>query len=210
MKIVAISDTHERHRLLAIPDGDVLVHAGDITMNGSITALSDFAAWMKDLPHKHKIVIAGNHDFCFQDERRKIAERLLDDAGITYLLDSGICVEGIHFWGSPWQPWFFDWGFNLERGQEIAEKWALIPQNTQVLVTHGPPHEIADLTIDKIHAGCEELAERIHHLAALKLHIFGHIHEGYGIARDGAVIFANASVCDARYRPTNAPLVIDI
>jgi Icc-related predicted phosphoesterase len=209
MRIVAISDTHERHRLLAIPEGDVLVHAGDITMKGSLESISDFAAWMKVLPHKHKVVVAGNHDFCFENEQRSVVETLMKESGITYLFDSGVVIDGVHFWGSPWQPWFYDWAFNLARGAEIAEKWALIPTNTQVLITHGPPHAIADLTIDGIRAGCEELTARIEQLPALKLHIFGHIHEGYGIFKQGGATFANASICDERYRPTHAPLVID-
>lgn len=208
MKIVAISDTHERHKLIALPDGDVLVHAGDITKKGSLEAIRDFADWMQQAPHKHKIVIAGNHDFCFEDDRASEAEEILRQSGVIYLRDSGVTIAGIRFWGSPWQPWFFDWAFNLQRGDEIAEKWALIPEDTNVLITHGPPHEISDCTVDGQNVGCEELAKRIEQLHYLKLHIFGHIHEGYGIVKVGGVTYANASICDVRYRPVNAPLTL--
>lgn len=208
MKIIAISDTHERHSLIALPDGDVLVHAGDITKNGSVDAIRDFAAWMHEAPHKHKIVIAGNHDFCFEDERSSEAEEVLRQSGIIYLRDSGVTIEGVTFWGSPWQPWYHNWAFNLERGDEIAEKWRLIPDDTNVLITHGPPYDISDLTIDGLRVGCEELSKRIGHLHYLKLHIFGHIHEGYGIVKLGGVTYANASICNVRYKPLNAPLII--
>jgi Icc-related predicted phosphoesterase len=173
MKIVAISDTHERHRQVSLPAGDVLVHAGDITMKGSLAALEDFADWIREQHFKYKIVIAGNHDFCFENENADAAAKMLADAGVTYLCDSSATFEGIEFWGAPWQPWFHSWAFNLSRGSEIAEKWALIPQTTNVLITHGPPYEIADLTFDGVHAGCEELASRIQDLPKLRAHIFG-------------------------------------
>lgn len=98
MKIVAISDTHERHKLITLPEGDVLVHAGDITKNGSVEAIRDFARWMQDAPHKSKIVIAGNHDFCFENENAAVVEKILADHGICYLFDSGVSVGGIKFW----------------------------------------------------------------------------------------------------------------
>jgi len=208
MKIVAISDTHERHKLITLPDGDVLVHAGDITKNGSIDAIREFAAFMQQAPHTHKIVIAGNHDFCFENELTGEAEEILRQSGVIYLRDSGVTIDGVKFWGSPWQPWFFDWAFNLQRGSELAEKWALIPEDTNVLITHGPPYEVSDCTIEGLHVGCEELSKRIEQLHHLKLHIFGHIHEGYGIVKLGGVTYANASICDVRYRPVNAPLTL--
>lgn len=210
LRLVAISDTHERHRYVSLPEGDVLIHAGDITKKGSLQAIEDFATWMKEAPHKHKIVIAGNHDFCFEDERSADAEKILNNEGIIYLCDSGVTIEGIYFWGSPWQPWFYDWAFNLPRGEEIAAKWSLIPDNTQVLITHGPAFEIADKTTEGLHVGCEELAARIAALNCLKAHIFGHIHESYGIQKIAGVVYANASVCNRQYQPLNQPLVIEI
>src|SRR5690349_3792387 len=95
LRLVAISDTHEHHRQIELPKGDVLIHAGDITKNGSLVAIKDFAEWMSQAPHSHKIVIAGNHDFCFEDERSKEAEKILSDFGITYLRDSGVTIENI-------------------------------------------------------------------------------------------------------------------
>ena len=132
--------------------------------------------------------------------------------GVTYLRDSAVTIEGIKLWGSPWQPWFFDWAFNLQRGPEIARKWDLIPDDTQVLVTHGPPQGVLDETSRKPpqSVGCEALSERIAALPLLKLHVFGHIHEAYGTrVRDGCT-FVNASICDVRYSPVNSPVTLDL
>lgn len=212
MKIVSISDTHERENYynIVVPEGDVLVHAGDITMGGSLKALNQFANWIKKHEHKHKIVISGNHDWCFQNQHHDIAVEILENAGIVYLQDSGIEIDGINFWGSPWQPWFHDWAFNLRRGREIAEKWKMIPNNCNVLVTHGPPYGILDSAGLGEHVGCEALEKRIRQLDKLKVHIFGHIHEQHGVVHEHGIIFANASTCTRRYEPNNPPIVIEI
>lgn len=121
-------------------------------------------------------------------------------------------IEGIKLWGSPWQPWFFDWAFNLQRGPEIARKWDLIPDDIHVLATHGPPHGVLDKTSRRPpqSVGCEALLERVAALPVLKLHVFGHIHEGYGTLVRGGCTFVNASICDVRYSPVNSPVTLDL
>ena len=209
MRIVCISDTHIQHRF-TIPDGDVLIHAGDGTSKGNWREIATWFSWLALQPHRHKVVIAGDHDFMF--EREPEAVQGLLPHGITYLQDSGIEIEGIKFWGSPWQPWFFDWAFNLPRGQRLAEKWAQIPDDTQVLITHGPPHGILDRLPGpkREKVGCEALLERIHTLPRLRLHIFGHIHHSYGKVQRNGVKFVNASICDERYRAAHAPIVVEL
>ncbi len=162
------------------------------------------------MPHRHKLFIAGNHDFLF--ERDPAAARALVPPGITYLQDGGIAIDGLKIWGTPWQPTFFDWAFNLARGPEMAAKWALVPDDTDVLVTHGPPAGTLDLIPGDPpeSVGCEDLAARLPRLTRLKLHVFGHIHEGYGRVSEGGRVFVNASNCDARYRPVNPPVVVDL
>jgi Icc-related predicted phosphoesterase len=206
MRIVCISDTHLRHDLISVPDGDILIHAGDSTMAGRIEEMAAFNAWLGTLPHKHKIIIAGNHDLLFQHSPT-LARSLITNA--IYLEDSLIEVEGLKIYGSPWQPWFMNWAFNLERGDEIRRKWDLIPQGVDILITHGPPYYFLDLTADGQRAGCEELAEYVARLKP-KAHIFGHIHEGYGVQDWRGIKFINASICDERYRPINAPIVFEI
>lgn len=205
MRIVCLSDTHNQQ--IDVPDGDLLIHAGDATFQGTADEITEFNAWFSALPHKHKIFIAGNHDWLFQTQ--PAAARKLLDSDIIYLQDSGVNIEGLNIYGSPWQPRFYDWAFNLNRGREMAEKWEMIPARTDILITHGPPSGILDLTIDGDHAGCEELIKKVDEIRP-KVHIFGHIHEGYGTLERSGTRFVNASNCDERYRVVNAPVVFQL
>jgi len=202
MEIVAISDTHGLHGSLEMPEGDVLIHAGDLTRHGSLEDVIEFDDFLGTLPHRHKIIVAGNHDLCFENHR-KICEVLLTNG--IYLQDQEIIIDGVKFYGSPWQPWFYDWAFNLERGPEIRAKRNLIPADTDVLITHGPPFGISDLTARGEQTGCQDLLEAVERIKP-KVHIFGHIHEGYGITSKGSTSFINASICDESYRPVNPAL----
>lgn len=207
MRIVCLSDTHCKQGLVNVPDGDVLVHAGDFTNTGSLLEVELFGLWLQGLPHRHKVVIAGNHDWAFQRQPARARHAL---SGCHYLQDSGVEIDGVKFWGAPWQPWFYDWAFNLSRGAALREKWALIPEGTHVVITHGPPHGRGDLVPRGERVGCEDLAAR---LCAIKprLHVSGHIHNGYGVVESPeGIIYANASICDEQYRPVNAPIVVDL
>jgi predicted phosphodiesterase len=212
MKIVCLSDTHDCNAAIGVPDGDLLIHSGDATTRGTVDEVAAFIDWFGGLPHPSKIFVAGNHDWLFQKDN-PCARSLAEMAGITYLEDSGMTVGGLRIYGSPWQPRFFDWAFNLDRGAGLAAKWAAIPEDTEILITHGPPHGILDEVPRQgwtENAGCEELRVRIAELSALKLHVFGHIHCGYGVHRANGVTFVNASNCDEEYRPTQPPVVIEI
>jgi Icc-related predicted phosphoesterase len=206
IRIVAISDTHGFHRGLEIPDGDLLIHAGDLTGNGTLDELSEFNGWLASLPHCFKIVIAGNHDWCFERRSQEAVSCLT--AGV-YLQDQGVLLNGLTIYGSPWQPWFFNWAFNLQRGAEIRAKWDMIPTKVDVLVTHGPPLGHGDATWRGEHAGCHDLLAAVERIRP-KLHIFGHIHEGAGVTESDHTTFVNASSCDAFFSPVNPPIVIDL
>jgi Icc-related predicted phosphoesterase len=206
MRIISISDTHGLHDGLDIPDGDILVHAGDMTSQGRLTQIEDFNEWFGSLPHKYKIAIAGNHDWALQRQSEQAGELL---ASCIYLQDKLIEVEGIKFYGSPWQPEFFNWAFNLPRGKELKSNWENIPDKTDVLITHCPPFGILDKVISGENVGCEDLKDRIDELN-LKVHIFGHIHESHGIEVINSCKFVNASICNRRYLPWNKPIIIDI
>lgn len=214
MKLVMISDTHERENEIVLPEGDILIHAGDITNKGSLIKLEAAVNWYKNQPHLHKIMICGNHDFCFENGLSTKARALVENAGIIYLEDSGITIDGINFWGSPIQPWFHNWAFNRQRGADIKKHWDKIPDDTHVLITHGPPYMIRDEAprgfgeIENV--GCADLLNRISDLNHLKVHIFGHIHNGYGITKIEQCSFVNASTCTERYEPTNKPLIVEI
>ena len=213
MKLVLISDTH--NHTLSLPEGDVLIHAGDLTMSGSLHELSKQAAWLKEERKKYRsvLVIAGNHDFCFETNKHLDAVKLLNDAGVVYLQDDWCVIEDIKFYGTPWQPWFYDWAFNLPRGGEkIKEKWAAIPHDTDVLITHGPPYGHGDKTPPQYgsqHVGCEELGKRVFAIKPL-INVFGHIHNGYGVESKEGINFVNASICNESYKPVNHPIVMEV
>lgn len=162
LRLVIVSDTHEQHAGVVVPDGDVFIHAGDFTYNGDLKAIAAFGGWLAALPHRHKLVIAGNHDFAFEHVPAPARKALGSDKnGVRYLQDSGVTIDGVSFWGSPWQPWFMDWAFNLPRGPKIAAEWAKIPEQTDVLITHGPPMGILDYVPRGEHVGCADLLARI-------------------------------------------------
>jgi Icc-related predicted phosphoesterase len=204
--IVAISDTHDLHNYIDIPDGDILVHAGDLTNRGNLCELPSFNKFLGKLPHKHKIVIAGNHDWCFQDEHEG-SKKLLSNC--IYLRDEEVVIQGIRFYGSPWQPWFCDWAFNLQRGEEIREKWDMIPKGIDVLITHGPPYGYCDTVEQGGNVGCSDLADVVN-IIKPQVHIFGHIHEAYGTCVGSQIEFINASICDLGYNPTNKPIITTV
>ena len=143
MRIVAVADTHTfQNDLGSIPQGDVFVHAGDLVRSGKLSELAPVAEWIRALPHPHKIVVAGNHERCFEQDR--IGSEAVLGAGIQYLQDTGTRIDGLMFWGSPWQPKYQKWAFNLPRGKSLRERWDLIPDDVDVLVTHGPPKGYGD------------------------------------------------------------------
>lgn len=210
MIVVLISDTHCQLEKVDVPEGDVLIHSGDLTYRGSVkeTAEEIDKLALNFNKFKHIITIDGNHDW-LGEKNQSVMAHLCNNRGVTYLNHSSVTIDGVNFFGSPYQPEFCDWAFNLPRGEKLREKWALIPDNTNVLITHGPPAGILDQCPDGFRAGCEDLYKRVMQLKDLKLHTFGHIHLGYGKLVLGDITFVNASTCTESYKPTNKPIVID-
>lgn len=210
MKIICISDTHNLQDALnkSMPEGDILIHAGDFTSRGKLAETIEVYGWLANLDYKHIIVIPGNHDFLCQ-RNDKEARRIMANDKIHYLIDEEIVIDGIKFWGSPWTPFFFDWAFNIEPGKE-PEQWEKIPNDVDVLITHGPPYEILDTSSYKNeHCGCKALAYKIKQIKP-RFHIFGHVHEGYGVKQIDETTYINASTCNSKYHPVNKPIVFDI
>jgi Icc-related predicted phosphoesterase len=210
-----LSDTHNRHDKFICEGGDILIHSGDFTGRGTPMEVEAFMLWLEKQEYKYKIVIPGNHDWNLESNfdvwKEEFAKR-----GIVLLNDSGIEIEGIKIWGSPVQPWFHSWAFNRHRTEEgsntkhpwIKPHWDLIPEDTEILITHGPPHGILDLVARSggLHVGCEHLAKRIVE-TQIKLHVFGHIHEGRGFEYDSQTTYVNGSSLDENYFPSdNKPM----
>lgn len=221
VRVVCISDTHGRHESVEVPAGDVLVHAGDMSVRGKAAELANFARWFAAQPHAGKVIVAGNHDVSLDLDRcaargtsgesikRDFIETVRASRGV-YLEDSAAQVCGLRFWGSPWQPAYGDWAFNLGRGEPCLSKWQLIPDDCDVLVTHGPPFGRGDMCSRGQRAGCVDLLHQVQDRVRPRLHVFGHIHEDGGATSDGHTDFINASTCDLAYRPTNPAFVVDL
>lgn len=197
LTLVAMADTHLYHNELVVPDGDVLIHAGDMCRMGSLAELTEAHDFLSALPHRYKIVVAGNHDRGFEDQ--PAARALFKD--FIYLQDEGCTIEGVRFYGSPWTPAYNEWAFNLPRGAALAEKWALIPENTDILITHGPPLGIGDNSGFPGREGCEDLLQRVQQIAP-KLHLFGHIHQDKGRWQVSQTTFINVTTDECLQPPT--------
>jgi Icc-related predicted phosphoesterase len=201
MKLLAISDLHGF--LPDVPPCDLLLIAGDITpvRDHSIAHQAEwldttFRFWLESVPARKIVGVAGNHDFIFQEAPHRVPR----DLRWTYLQDSGTEWEGLRFWGTPWQPWFYDWAFNLYEPDLVA-KWALIPAETDILVLHAPPYGYGDGVPERggvRRTGSPSLLKRIEEIAP-RVVVFGHIHEGRGEWRLGKTVLANVTVVDERY-----------
>lgn len=222
-KLLFISDTHAKHDELVknfdLPEADFLVHAGDISGYGSENALRKFLKWFGMLEQfKHKIFIAGNHDWIFEIDHmwaRTLVNRYRRkhsaNGDINYLEDSGVEIDGLRFWGSPVSRPFGRWAFmKLEHKQ--AERWEVIPDDIDVLITHNPPYMIRDFSREgsQEHCGSESLYREVVHRIKPKIHVFGHIHSEYGISEIGETTFINAASIDDGYQVKNKPILIEI
>lgn len=203
MKLVLISDTHTKHNQLELPEGDILVHAGDYTFVGTPSEKANFYGWFLSQPHKHKVVIPGNHDFGEPLQPSILAY------GVHYLCESGVEIEGLKFWGSPWTPRFGEWAFMYDRATGL-ERWANVPAGTDVLITHGPPLGFRDRVAGhRDQVGCADLRNKVLEIKP-KLHVFGHIHGSYGVEVFNGTTFVNASVVNEAYKIANHPIVIEL
>lgn len=208
-KIVLISDTHNLHSKITIPECDILIHAGDATGRGTLQEVSSFLYWLSQQPAKHKVAIPGNHDWLFDRDPFMARNLLSQYSDIIMLNDELKEVMGLKIYGSPVTPRFFDWAFNADE-DDLYETWSKIPDGIDILVTHGPPKGVLDITQDGDSVGCPILAAEIMYRIKPKYHIFGHIHEGYGQQKIEGITYINASTCNRKYQPANPPIILDI
>ncbi len=203
MIITVLSDTHSKHHTIPkkdIPGGDLVIHAGDVSNAGYRQEIKQFLDWFSTLDYTHKVFIAGNHDWFFQDAQKEVIDNLLADyPNVIYLQDNSIEIEGIKIYGSPWQPEFYNWAFNLPRnGQELKEKWDMIPNDSDIVITHGPAFGHLDKTNWGNVVGCEVLVERLK-VVKPKIHLCGHIHSARGYKFADGVHRFNAANLNERY-----------
>lgn len=210
LKICLISDTHNKHRQLRLPEADILIHSGDITVRGSAQELADFSNYLCDIRHLYDeiIVVPGNHDLVFQNDTSMAKGIISNNAHV--LIDQSIEIKNLIVHGSPITVPFGGWAFEMDRSSRY-DKYKLIPEKVDILVTHGPPHRILDLVHSGTgveNVGCPVLYDVVQNLRP-SLHVFGHIHEGYGYSNVDGITYVNASICDHLYRPTRKPILIE-
>lgn len=208
MRIFCFSDTHRRVERLDVGVVDVIVCAGDFCNSGSLGDIATFNRWFSKLPCQHKIVVAGNHDVCLETNP-SLAKSLLDK-NIIYLQDQEAVIQGVKFYGSPWQLPFMNWAFNLPE-EELAEKFSRMPDDVDILITHSPPHGILDGIPTQAGLGSRSLLKKVYQIKPM-VHIFGHIHDSYGKFQDKKhnITFLNVSLLNEEYQFVNKPVVFEI
>lgn len=218
MRLVIISDTHGLHKKVKMPEGGVLIHCGDFCNRGTREEAWMFASWMAAQPHKTKIVVPGNHDvWCMKN--LDSARNLFAGEGIEFLVDSGTALpNGKTVWGVPWTPDFHSdtWGFNYcQSGRTAEEIWSAVPDDVDILISHGPPKGIRDHIEPWGHIGCPVLGEKVRGNLSSELLLCGHCHSGYGshlydAGSEKPMQIINASICTEEYKPTNEPIVWEL
>lgn len=234
MKLVLISDTHNRHKHLTskgtnyfLPPGDLLIHAGDFSGVGGRDEVESFLEWCIKFANNYTygiVFIAGNHDRSFDPKFNRyeddtegvkpvwLQKELLNlPSNVIYLENNSVNVGGVNIWGSPITPWFHGdrWAFNKHRGAEIWEVWDQIPQETDIVVTHGPvSYKLDYIPRTQEYVGCDQLRTAVQKVKPL-IHVSGHIHESYGYDYDADTHYFNASTCDEFYYPSNKPWEVE-
>ena len=214
IKIVFISDTHNKHKLYSgkfMPDGDIVIHSGDISSVGHEHEVKNFLKWFSGLDqYKYKIFIAGNHDWLFERNSALAKDLVKEYKNVVYLEDSGVEIEGYYFYGTPVQKHFFDWAFNRSE-EKMQQHWNMIPDKTDVLITHSPPFMIGDYVPWSMkHEGSSSLYLEVVNRIKPIIHVFGHIHEGRGIKMIDEITFINATCLNGQYHPVYNPIVVEI
>lgn len=207
MKIYALSDTHNLHEKVEIPECDIIIHAGDATGRGSMEEIMPFLNWFSKQKSKYKIMVPGNHDWGFE-KQEDFYRHACQERGITLLIDELIDLEGLKIYGSPIQPYFCNWAFNRFPGPEIQAHWDKI-QPCDILVTHGPPYGFLDENMLGGRCGCDQLLNKILEIRP-KAHIFGHIHDNNGLKSFDGIKFYNVAICDEMYKASYKPMEIDL
>ena len=209
-KIVFISDVHQQHKQLVIPECDILVSAGDYSFQGQPQEIEEFHKWFDKQPAEHLISVQGNHEV-WVERNFEISKKLVSKiCPRAHFVDEGLVeINDLKFWCSAVTPFFCDWAWNVNRGSPIRKHWDLIPEDADILVTHGPVANILDETLFGEHVGCWDLHDKIKEIKP-KIHASGHIHPSYGTKTEDGILFLNASVCDEEYNVVNLPIVVEI
>lgn len=205
-RIIALSDTHNLHNKVEVPECDIIIHAGDATGRGSMEELIPFLNWFSKLKSKYKVLVPGNHDWGFQHQQ-DFYKIQCQERGITLLIDDMADLDGLKIYGSPITPYFCNWAFNRFPGPEIQAHWDKIPSGMDIIVTHGPAYQILDMNMLNQNCGCDQLLSKLLEVKP-KAHICGHLHENYGVKEFMGIKFHNVALCNEAYRIAEKPMEI--
>jgi Icc-related predicted phosphoesterase len=205
VKIVALSDTHGKHRQVEIPDGDILIYAGDFEIRNNLD-LFEMSEWLNELPHKRVVAIFGNHDFTEHSEIKYMKQMF---ERVNLLFNESIEIDGLKIWGSPYSPFFNNWAW-MQPDNMLKEIWDTIPLETEIVVTHTMPYGILDGILPRMESvGSLTLRDAIKRVQP-KIQIGGHLHESFGQYTDGKIDYYNVSVLDEQYQVANPVTIIEI
>lgn len=205
MDLIILGDTHELHREIEVPPGDLLIFTGDFTMfSKRVSAIRDFNDWLGDLPHRWKVVVPGNHEFFLEADPTR--RSMISNAIV--LIDEAIELDGLKIYGSPMTP-MYGGAFGKSSAADRIRHWGRVPDDIDVLVTHGPPKRVLDRPPDQFERlGDPELATRVAELPSLRLHCFGHVHSAYGIVEKDGIVYVNAALMGEGGDLANSPVVL--
>lgn len=210
MIIDCVADLHGHYPKLE--GGDLLIVAGDLTGDDSYEEVKYFCKWLNVQKYRFRVVCAGNHDNWLQ-----LNPNWINCEGVHHLCDSGTEFEGLKIWGSPWTKIFEGMNphcmaFTVDTEEELAEKWKLIPDDVDILITHCPPYGMKDRTIDNERVGSKSLQMELFERLRPQLIVCGHIHEDYGIEAHGGIVnkLVNASHVNENYEPVNKPIRVEL
>lgn len=229
-RIVFISDTHSQHHGLGeLPQGDVLIHAGDFTDKRPprVEEYTEFVDWFSAQPHPHKVLISGNRDSLMDTKTtmkhdikssfwmKQVQDYVKGDRRIKYLEEELHEIpiterKSLKIYGTPWTALYGKpgKGFQIPR-PELGSKWSQIPPGVDILVTHMPPHGVLDMNTGKVKAGCPDLAAAVMTRVKPRIHVFGHIHESAGVTRIDGTLFINAASKIPKSKFLNKPIIVD-
>ncbi len=214
-KVVCISDTHMAHEKIDLPEGKILIHAGDMTFRGRDHELLSVSNWFRNISKRFKYIVftPGNHDLMFESDEEKARSYFSDIPNVHCLINQEVVLDGLKFWGAPQTIRFFDWAFNVD-ADKMKDYWDKIPTDTDILITHSPPYGIGDITGQEErnrdpHLGCKDLRQKLEQIQP-RLHVWGHIHGSSGLYRYGRTTCINAAIMNEDYQPVNSPIVIDL
>lgn len=210
LTICAISDTHNNHDKLVLPESDILLHAGDFSGLGTLRETKAFMEWFSNQKAKHKIFISGNHDFLDQNDPGLFKILLEEYPNIKYLRDEMVTVEGIKIWGRPWTPEFNGWAFMADpQSPKMLSSLSIVPTGVDILLTHGPAFEILDMMNQGNKVGCQDLLNELERIQPRYM-VFGHIHHSSGVRTVGNTTHINAAVLNDDYKLSFKPRMFAI